>query len=153
MDFSFKNNQIVIESEKKTILLQNDSLNVDGLIIDVAGEYEKSGFLAYAHESADIRIYQMRVEGYTVGFIPNNIPDLNSEQLDFLGDLDVLVMPSSKATLPLLEKIEPNFLLSYGELAHELATSLGFSEPQLQKYKLRDIDLSGEKMGFVLLGE
>lgn len=153
MDFSYKNNQIVIESEKKSILLQDDSLHVDWLLIDMAWEYEKSWFLAYAHEIADARIYQMRVEGYTVGYIPSNLNDLSPEQLDFLGDLDVLIMPTSKWSIPVLEKIEPNFLITYGDFANELATSLGFSEPKVLKYKLRETDLSWEKMGVVLMGE
>ena len=153
MDFIFKNNFVSIESEKKVIVFGWDYIDVDGLRIDMAGEYEKWGFLAYAHEFADVRIYQMRIEGYTVGYLSNNLQDLSSEQLDFLWDLDVLVMPTSKSSIPLLEKIEPCFLITYGETAHELATSMGFSEPQVSKYKLREADLSGEKMGVVVMGE
>jgi hypothetical protein len=66
----------------------------------------------------------MRIEGYTVGFIPSSVADLSSEELDFFGDLDVLVMPTSKLSIPLLEKIEPSFLITYGESAHELATAM-----------------------------
>jgi hypothetical protein len=62
-------------------------------------------------------------------------------------------MPTSKNSIPLLEKIEPSFLITYGESAHELATALGVSEPQVPKYKLREADLSGEKMGVVVMGE
>lgn len=153
MDFTTKNNILAIESEKKTISLQEDCVDIDGLKVEMAWEYEKSGFLAYAHEASDLRIYQMRIEGYTVGFIPTALGDLSPEQLDFLWDLDVLVMPTSKNSIPLLEKIEPSFLITYGESAHELATALGVSEPQVTKYKLREADLSGEKMGVVVMGE
>jgi hypothetical protein len=153
MDFTTKNNILAIESEKKAISLQPDFVDIDGLKVEMAWEYEKSGFLAYAHEASDLRIYQMRIEGYTVGFIPMSVSDLTPEQLDFLWDLDVLVMPTSKSTVPLLEKIEPSFLVTYGESAHELATALGVSEPHVLKYKLREVDLSGEKMWVVVMGE
>ena len=153
MDFIYKNNSPVIESEKKNIVLEPWAIDIDGLRVEMAWEYEKSGFLAYAHETPELRIYQMRIEGYTVGFIPSSVADLSSEELDFFGDLDVLVMPTSKLSIPLLEKIEPSFLITYGESAHELATAMWVSEPQVTKYKLREVDLSGEKMGVVVLWE
>lgn len=153
MDFLYKNNTVSIDSEKKNITLGSDSLNIDGLVVEMAGEYEKSGFLAYAHEVAEQRIYQMRVEGYTVGFVPIALQDLTPEQLDFLGDLDVLVMPAAKSSVPLLEKIEPSFLITYGDTAHELATAMGVSEPPVAKYKLRETDLSLEKMGVIVMGD
>ena len=153
MDFIYKNNSVQIESEKKIILLWTDMVDIDGLIVEMAWEYEKSGFLAYAHETADMCIYQIRVEGYSVGYIPAQYSDLSWEQLDFLWDLDVLVMPTSKTSIPLLEKIEPSFLITYGETSHELATAMGVSEPQTSKYKLREADLWGEKMGVVVMGE
>ena len=52
------------------------------------------------------------------------VTDLTAEQLDFLSDLDLLIMPTSKLTQPLLEKIEPSTLVTYGETAQELATAL-----------------------------
>jgi hypothetical protein len=119
----------------------------------MAGEYEKSGFLVYAHEYAERRIYQMRIEWYTVWYIPSNVSDLVTEELEFLSDLDVLVMPTSKWSIPLLEKIEPVFLVTYGDWAHELATAMGISEPPVIKYKLREGDLSPEKMWVVVMGE
>lgn len=153
MDFNYKNSQVIIDSEKKVIELAPNSILLDGLMIDMAGEYEKGWFLAYAHELPELRIYQMRVEGYTVGYIPNIVSELSAEQLDFLWDLDVLVMPTSKGSIALLEKIEPSFLITYGETAHEFATAVGVAEPQVTKYKLREADLSGEKMGVVVMGE
>ena len=41
MDFLYKNNTLSIESEKKTIEFHSESINLDGLILEMAGEYEK----------------------------------------------------------------------------------------------------------------
>jgi hypothetical protein len=79
--------------------------------------------------------------------------DLSHEELDFLGDLDILVMPTAKSSVPLLEKIEPRMLVTYGETAHELATAMGVSEPPVTKYKVKEADMSLEKMGVVVMGE
>jgi hypothetical protein len=62
MEFVYKNDSVSIESEKKIIALESLRLMVDGLVVEMAGEYEKSGFLVYAHEYAERRIYQMRIE-------------------------------------------------------------------------------------------
>ena len=153
MDFIYRNNTLTIESEKKEIMLNTGSVVLDGLTIEMPGEYEKWGFLAYAHSEQDALLVEMRIEGYRVGYITHALIDLSVESLDFLGDLDVLVMPTLKGSIPLLEKIEPRMLVTYGETAHETATSLGVSEPPVGKYRLKEADLSGERMGCVVMGE
>ena len=62
MEFFYKNNILSLESDKKTITFLSSSIEVDGLILDMAGEYEKGGFLAYAHEQNSLRVYQLRIE-------------------------------------------------------------------------------------------
>lgn len=153
MDFIYKNNTLTIDSEKKEITLSENSVTLDGLSLEMPGEYEKWGFLAYAITDTDTLIVEMRVEGYRVGYIPRILADLSSTTLDFLGDLDILVMPSGKGSVALIEKIEPRMIVTYGETAHELATHMGISEPPVEKYRLKDADLSSEKTGCVVMGK
>jgi hypothetical protein len=94
----------------------------------------------------------MRIEGYRVGYIPSAVTELSTESLDFFGDLDILVMPTAKGSVSLIEKLEPRMIVTYGETAHELATHMGISEPTVQKYRLKDADLSSEKTGCVVMG-
>lgn len=79
--------------------------------------------------------------------------ELSSEELNFLGDLDILIIPTSHASSALIEKMEPRMLLTFGNLVHEYAASLGNIEGAVQKYKLKEADLSVEKMGLVVMGE
>jgi hypothetical protein len=153
MEFFYKNNTLSLESDKKTITFLSSSVEVDGLVLDMSGEYEKGGFLAYAHEQNGVRIYQLRIEGYRVWYIPTLMIELSSEELNFLGDLDILITPTSHASAALIEKMEPRMLLTLGNLAHEYAASLGNIEGTIQKYKLKESDLSVEKMGLVVMGE
>lgn len=150
MEFLYKNNTLTVESDKKVIQFLSNSIDIDGLTIDMAGEYEKGGFLAYSHEKNDLRIYQIRIEGNSVGYIANSVNDLSAEELDFLGDLDILIMPTSKLSVPVIEKIEPRLVVTYGELAHELATHMGISESPVSKYKIKESDLSAEKTGCIV---
>jgi len=153
MEFLLKNNTLTIESEKKTIELAPTSLILDGMTVDMPGEYEKGGFLLYVQHENGVPYYHFRVEGYWIVYIPSLITEISGNILEFLGNVDVLVMPGAKSMIPVLEKIEPRLLVTFGELAHEVALALGVTEPAVTKYKLKDADLSSEKTGCVVMGE
>lgn len=151
MDFRFHNNSVIIDSDKKEIKLLSSTVDLDGLIIEMAWEYEKSGCLMYAWQKNDEQLYHFRVDGYWIAYVPMLLSDISPEALDFLGSVDVLVMPGAKSMQWVLEKIEPRMLVTYGELAHEISTPLGTIE-MISKYKLKESDLSSEKTTCILLG-
>ncbi len=151
MDFRFQNNTVTIDSDKKEILLTPETVVLDGLDIALPGEYEKSGCLMYAWQKNDERLYHFRTEGYWIAYIPTLLADISPEALDFLGSVDVLVMPGAKSMQTVLEKVEPRLLVTYGEAAHEIATPLGAPEATT-KYRLKEADLSSDKTGCVILG-
>jgi hypothetical protein len=151
MEFSIKNSTITITSDKKEILLTPETVVLDGLDIALPGEYEKSGCLMYAWQKNDERLYHFRTEGYWIAYIPALLADISPEALDFLGSVDVLVMPGAKSMQAVLEKVEPRMIVTYGESSHEIATPLGTSEV-VPKYKLKEADLSSDKTGCIVLG-
>jgi hypothetical protein len=79
----------------------------------------------YAFSKNDEKLYHFRTEGYWIAYIPHLLTDISTDALDFLGGVDILVMPGAKAMQPTLEKIEPELLVTYGESAHEIALALG----------------------------
>lgn len=153
MEFLYKNNTITITSDKKEIVLSTDNVKLDGLDIEVAGEYEKSGFLMYSFEHDDERLYHFRVEGYWIAYVPSLLTDITTAGLDFLGTVDVLVMPGSKAMNAVLEKIEPRLLVTYGDASSEISTILCGTYEPTHKYKFRSSDLSSEKTGCIALAD
>lgn len=152
MEFINKNWNITITSDKKEIILTPDSVTLDGLSIEYPGEYEKSGCLMYAFSKNDEKLYHFRTEGYWIAYIPKILTDISTEALDFLGGIDILVMPGAKIMQPTLEKVEPELLVTYWESATEIALALGSTSEILPKYKLKDADLSMEKTACVILG-
>jgi hypothetical protein len=124
MEFSYKNSTITISSDKKEIVLTPDSVILDGLAIELPGEYEKSSILMYAFNKNEERLYHFRTEGYWIAYIPEILADISTEALDFLGGIDILIMPGAKTMQPTLEKVEPGLLVTYGEGAHEIAIIL-----------------------------
>lgn len=95
-------------------------MNLDGLLIECAGEYEKSGFLMYVREFENVRYFSFRVEGYWVGFISDIPTQIPSDILDFLGQIDILVVPFSKSEQIFIEQIEPKIIISFSPLASDL---------------------------------
>lgn len=152
MEFIYKNNTVTITSDKKEIVLSQDGVMLDGLNIELPGEYEKSGCLMYAFSKNDEKLYHFRSEGYWIAYIPHIISDISTEALDFLGGVDILVMPGAKVMQPTLEKVEPELLVTYGETAHEIALALGSTGEVVTKYKLKDADLSMEKTTCIIIG-
>jgi hypothetical protein len=152
MEFIIKNNTITINSDKKEILLTSENIVLDTLPIDLPGEYEKSGCLMYAFAHNDERVYHFRTEGYWIAYVPTLMTDISVQALEFLAQVDILVMPGARSMQPTLEKIEPRLLVTYGELASEIGTLLGSIEPAVTKYKLKENDLSSEKTGVVVMG-
>lgn len=106
----------------------------------------------YAFSKNDEKLYHFRTEGYWIAYIPQILTDISTEALDFLGGVDILVMPGAKIMQPALEKVEPELLITYGESAHEIALALGAITEVVTKYKLKDADLSMEKTACVILG-
>lgn len=153
MEFALKNNIITLISEKREISLSREKVVLDGLDIEVAGEYEKSGCLMYAFARDNEQIYHFRVEGYWIAYIPTMMTDISADALEFLGTVDILVMPGAQAMNAVLEKIEPRLLVTYGDTSSEIATILcGMYEPA-SKYRLKESDLSSEKTGCIVLAE
>jgi hypothetical protein len=106
----------------------------------------------YSFSKNDEKLYHFRTEGYWVAYIPQLLTDISTEALDFLGGIDILVMPGAKAMQLTLEKVEPELLVTYGELANEIALALGSTGEVLTKYKMKDSDLSMEKTTCVVMG-
>lgn len=151
MEFSFKNNIVTISSDKKSIILENNTVTLDGFLVDVAGEYEKSGFLLYSREHDGIKYFHFRVEGYWLAYIsliPSEIP---ASILDFFGQLDILIAPFSKSEQKFLEQIEPKMLISTKDTASDLVQILGMEVSSGDSYKLKSQDISSEKTTLVIL--
>lgn len=87
-----------------------------------------------------------------MGYVGSVISEISSEMLDFLGDLDLLIVPGAKTLHPVIVKIEPRLLVAFGPQSSEIGVLLGNAEMPLQKYKLKDADLSSDKTNVVLLG-
>lgn len=153
MDIISRNNQIVITSDKKEIIFEGPtSIVLDGLIIDFFGEYEKSGFLATFHEVEGKNLFTLRVEGKNIAFVPTDTLEITEKVVNFLGNIDILILPGDKNTTKIFENIEARMVVPYGEETPLFLSSLGQNIEMVDKYKTKESDFEGESTVFVRLG-
>lgn len=151
MEFLVQNGAINIVSDKKNTILDNEKVSIDEMVIDCAGEYEKSGILLYVNKWDNQWMYYFRIEGYWIGYIPDFLTEIDSEKLKFFGQLDILIMPTAKASHKLIEQIDPKMLITYGEKASEVPALFGENYEPVEKYKLKAGDISVEKTACIVL--
>ena len=98
-----------------------------GMVIDGPGEYEVKGAqivgvpvrLHIDEEGHRGTIYSVRIDGVRVGVLGNIAPGLSNEQMDALGQIDVLVVPIGghgltldvQAAAEMVSQLEPKYVL------------------------------------------
>ncbi|NCP76807.1 hypothetical protein GW819_03445 [Candidatus Gracilibacteria bacterium] len=153
MDITSRDNQIVITSDKKEIIFSNPtSIVLDGMIIDFHGEYEKSGFMTTFHEVEGKPLFSLRVEGKNIAYIPTDVLEITENVVDFLGNIDILIIPGNKNSTKIFENLEARMVVPYGEETPLFLSSLGQNIEMVDKYKTKETDFEGEATVFVRVG-
>lgn len=153
MDITSRNNRIVITSDKKEIIFQSPtSIVLDGMIIDFFGEYEKSGFMATFHEVEGKPLFTFRAEGKNIAYVPTDTLEITEKVVDFLGNIDILILPGDKNATKIFENLEARMVVPYGEETPLFLSSLGQNIEMVEKYKTKESDFEGEATVFVRVG-
>lgn len=153
MDITSRDNQIVITSDKKEIVFATPtSIVLDGMIIDFFGEYEKSGFLANFQEIEGKPLFSLRVEGKNIAYIPTDTLEITEKVVDFLGNIDILILPGDKNATKIFENLEARMVVPYGEETPVFLSSLGQNIEMADKFKTKESDFESESAVFVRVG-
>ena len=158
----------------------NESLVDTGrFLIDGPGEYEISevsirgiATRAYTDETGlQATIYSIKIDDFNIGVIGHSNTDLNDEQLEAIGVVDVLIIPvgnhgytlDANEAVGIIKKIEPKVVIPthYADTAIKYAVpqvdlqpflkALGISEPEtLEVLALKEREL-GDKTRVVVL--
>ncbi len=142
---------IEIVSEKRIISLSPDAVVVDGLSLDMPGEYEKSEILASVSTFDGIRVVRLFVESRTIVYIPGETLELSKEVLDFLGAIDILILPGTKSAAKLSESLETRMIIPFGEGRSVFLQTLGQTVESVRRYRTKDADFDGAVVRYVAL--
>ena len=153
MDITSRDNTIVITSDKKEIVFSTPtSIVLDGMNIDFFGEYEKSGFLATFHEVEGKNLFTLRVEGKNIAYVPTDTLEVSEKVVDFLGNIDILILPGDKNATKIFENLEARMVIPYGEESPLFLSSLGQNIEMVEKFKTKETDFESEATVFVRVG-
>ncbi len=137
-------------------------------VVDWPGEVERLGVFiigqaahaATAEVPAPHTIYSIEAEGITIGHLDGLSTKLTTEQVERLGDVDVLLIPVGGGALEpslakdVAEQIEPRLLIPMGDdadAAQKFLTLMGMEPERLDTIKLERRDLPEESMRLVVL--
>lgn len=133
-----------------------------GQVIDWPGEYEvRDVFIIGQATTAPRTIYSIEAEGMTLCHLAGALDKLTVEQVEHLGDVDVLLLPSGAGSLDpavakvVLEQIDPRVVIPMGddaEATQKLLTLIG-QEPERPEgaLKLERRDLPEDTMRLIVL--
>ncbi|MEA3305071.1 MAG: MBL fold metallo-hydrolase [Patescibacteria group bacterium] len=121
-----KNNTIAlypkeaVKTEKAAVILSDTDQSSDTFVSYTPGEYELSGDMiqGIAGNDNSTVIYRLQAEGMVVAFLGNQKEKLTADQLDTLGNIDILFLPlleDIKISLHILEQIEPRMIIPVGD--------------------------------------
>lgn len=152
MEIIENNAHIEITSEKKSIVLADEAIQVDGMNIDFPGEYEKSEILIHAAEFGNSIVYELRIEGRVIAYLPPSCREASEELSGFFQNLDILVLQGSKDAAKISEILDARIVVPYGEGKDSFLTAFGQAIEATDKFKPKEVDFEGESTVFVRLG-
>jgi len=153
LDIKYKNSDLIITDwEKKEISFNIDSKKVilDWFDISYPWEYEKSGILVEVKEYQEELYYNFLIDKKRLVIITKDNFELKEEILSFFGDVDVLIIISSKEAAKIFESIEAKIVIPYGESKDMFLHTLGQNIEEVKSYKVK-WDFSLDSTEFVNL--
>lgn len=152
MEITLNQNILSIVTDKKTLKFGAEGLEIDGLKIEMPGEYEKSGVLLQTRRIGENLVHELQIERKIVGYIPAEILEPTEDLVAFFDDLDILLISGSKSDIKIFESLESRVVIPYGEWRDGFLQSIGQASLEaVEKYKSKESDFSGETTVFVKL--
>lgn len=119
-----------------------DGFESDPFIIDNPGEYEANGIFAYAIpvRTADEQhphhlMYRFELEGMSVGFLGNLKRKLTDEEIEKLGNIDILLLPvgggdsiTAKQAVEIIKSVEPRMVIPLAYHVEGIKQELGTAD-------------------------
>ena len=154
MEFIEKASALVIVSDKKEIAFADDSVTIDGMMIDYPGEYEKSGFLASVMEEGGKLLFSVHIEDHDVAYMSTDTLEITESITDFFSNTDVLILPGTKNATKIYENLDGRIVVPFGSEKNTFLAALGQNVEAVARYKTKELDFEGESTVFVnLIGE
>ena len=154
----------------------SQAIKADGFIINAPGEYETRGVFIYGvpiqnntkDGKENATIFKINSEDLTIAHLNNLNQELNDEQLERLGNVDILLLPvgghgalDAKKATEIVSAIEPRIVIPMHYQIPGLKSKLdsveafvkesGLPSEKMDKLKIAKKDLPAEETKIVIL--
>lgn len=135
-----------IKTREAEVLIFGEKIKINDFEISEPGEYEVKNV---AIESVD-HTWILEIEGALVCFLTK--ANLDNHQLEKLKNIDILLIPSKKEFLKIIEEIDPYIVvLADGKESEDLIKAEGVDAETMSVLKISKKDLSEETRKFIVL--
>lgn len=138
LDIFYKKNDLIIQnSDKKEINFNIETKKVllDWYDVTFPWEYEKSAILLEVKEYKQNLFYNFLIDWKHLVIITEDNFEIKEEISDFIWDVDILVIVSSKESYKIFENIEAKIVIPYWEAKDIFLQTLWQHTPEVSTYK------------------
>jgi L-ascorbate metabolism protein UlaG (beta-lactamase superfamily) len=149
-----------IKTKNATLLLEADTVDIEGVKITGPGEYERKGiFVEGISPNGNGPIYTIRVENMTLCYLGNLEESISEEAAKKVGDIDILFVPlgengtiSEKIAMKVISQIDPRTVIpmQYSNISN-FKNAEGIKTEDLDELKIKKQDLPEEERKFYIL--
>jgi len=145
-----------------------EAVKSEFILIDNPGEYEIKGIPVYGISAKHSTIFTYTVEDLKIAHLGGTNSELTEEQLDRLGEIDILMLPvgggdvlDAKKAADLASRIEPRAVIPMhfrmeglklkGDMLTPFIKESGLKTETMDKWKVQKKDLSQEETQLIIL--
>lgn len=145
-NFRIKTKQGFVVTDSESVAVLHKGETGKGFVISEPGEYEIEGMSVFAYKEEDSTIYVIQAEDIRILHLANLNKALSEKTINELENIDVVIVPTdnlaAKAAVEIIGKIEPYYVLPYGEGIEKLITVFEHSSRKVANLPLSKISLS-----------
>lgn len=111
-----KNGSVIVSGGKLTIVHKSGG---EDFVVTEPGEYEVEGISVFGYKTDESNVYVVQFEDMRVAYLGNLTKSLSEKTIGELENIDALIVStdtiSVKEVTEIVSKLEPYFVLPYGE--------------------------------------
>lgn len=161
---------VTLSRPKESAYNNTGAVKGDFFLIDTPGEYEVKSIPIYGVPAKDSTFFHFTVDGVRIAHLGSMNSQLTDEQLDRLGDIDILMLPvggggvlDAKKAADLVGRIQPRAVVPMhfkmeglklkGDMLTPFMKESGLKTESMDKWKVQKKDFSGEETLLMILSK
>jgi L-ascorbate metabolism protein UlaG (beta-lactamase superfamily) len=143
--FKVKTKLGIVTTETDHVAVAHKGETGPGFVIREPGEYEIEGISVFGYQAGESVVYVIQVEDMRILHLDSLSKALSEQVLSDLETVDVVLVPTdtlgAKEAVELMGKLEPYYILPYGEDVSKFITSFDHGSRSVKSLALSKLSL------------